>query len=141
VQTNILSECDKAALELEAGIVSNDPTRLINFYSRVFGFDTISSFSADAGTVYKLRGGKARLKIFAPRRNPQRNAEEPLGVREGLCYMALYVSDVDRSLAQAVAEEATVLSPPTSHRPGATMAMIRDPDGNIIELLQDQSPR
>lgn len=124
---------------LEVGFVSSEPARIMDFYTRAFGFGLVSSFSSEAGTVYKLRYGEARIKIFAPATEPQSTADEPLGSRQGICYLSLYISDVDQSLSRAIEEGATVLIPPVAHRPGASMSLIRDPTGNIVELLQDPS--
>jgi len=121
----------------EIGIVSVEAAAIADFYRRAFGFDTVSTFTTSAGSVYKLRQGDARLKIFSPAIAPAGNPKEPLGRREGICYFALYVEDIDASFSQAIDAGAEVIASPMSHRPGAVVAVLRDVGGNIVELLED----
>lgn len=123
-------------LALEVGIVSSSPSRLMDFYHRAFGFTESSSFSGNTGTVYKMRNGDLRLKIFAPAASPRAGGES-LGEREGIGYLAVYVGALDQALQRALDAGADVVLGPMSHRPGARTALIKDPDGNTLELLED----
>ena len=56
----------------------------------------------------------------------------------GWRYAALYLDrpdDVDALAAAVEAAGGRVLIAPTSHRPGARMALVTDPEGNAWELL------
>jgi PhnB protein len=130
------SDSDMAA---EIGIVSADGLPIGDFYRQAFGFSDVSSFTSPAGSVYKMRRGEARLKIFVPVDPPERDRLDSLGRRTGICYFALYVDDIAGSFDRAVELGAEVISSPKSHRPGAIVALIRDPEGNIVELLEDPS--
>ena len=66
-------------------------------------------------------------------RAPSRSRHAHPGVR----YVALLVDDAAAEVQRAAAAGALVMSPVVSHRPDASYAMIRDPDGNIWELLQE----
>ena len=125
------------ACELEAGIVGRDLDALCNFYTRVMGFTLVERLDAPAGTVCKLRRDAARLKLFKPAGavDPVAPAEPWFGAG-GFRYAALYLehfADVD-ALAAATGH---VLIEPTNHRPGARMALVCDPEGNVWELLAE----
>ena len=129
-----------AGMMIEVGLVSTDPEPLVAFYCGALGFTPTVSFTAAAGTVRKFRAGQAGLKIFVPLGEAQPNPVEPLGQREGVAYFALGVDDAEAAFRRVVEAGATAVLEPVSHRPGAVAAMVRDPGGNLIELLEDRGP-
>jgi lactoylglutathione lyase len=57
-------------------------------------------------------------------------------LREGYGHIAFEVADVDTAYGRAVARGARPVVPPgPAPEPGARMAFIADPEGNLIELL------
>jgi lactoylglutathione lyase len=57
-------------------------------------------------------------------------------LREGYGHIAFEVADVDTAYGRAVARGAPPVVPPgPAPEPGARMAFIADPEGNLIELL------
>jgi lactoylglutathione lyase len=57
-------------------------------------------------------------------------------LREGYGHIAFEVGDVDTAYGRAVARGARPVVPPgPAPEPGARMAFIADPEGNLIELL------
>lgn len=124
---------------LEAGLVSNDPDRLERFLVDGLGFTADGVRHFPQGEVRLFRRDDARCKVFAPSGGvPARAEDEPWTQRSGFAYAALLVDDAAAALAQAVAAGATVLAELASHRPGARMAMVQDPQGNVWELLEDE---
>jgi uncharacterized glyoxalase superfamily protein PhnB len=126
--------------ELEAGIVGGDPTRLTAFYERAFGFELTDRLEFEAvGVVLKFRRGAARMKVFFPEPPAtERVASEPWYGCAGWRYAALYVESAAalRAIVAAVgANGGGVLMEPSSHRTGAVVAVVRDPEGNVWELL------
>jgi len=126
------------APRLEAGIVSNDGAALAGFYCSAFGFEVVKVLEFPEGTVHRLARGSTGLKIFQP-------ADEPLPAedtitwsgRVGFAYAAIHVDDAPAAVDAAVAQGARVTADVTSHRRGARMALITDPDGNMLEILQE----
>ena len=125
---------------VEVGIVSAQPQVLEDFYRDAFGFTEELAFVVEAGRVCKMVSGGARLKVYTPAAPPQPSLGEPLGAREGVSYFALHVVELEATVERAVDCGATIVIPPNSHRPGASAAVIRDPQGNVIELLYNQHP-
>lgn len=82
--------------------------------------------------------GAARAKVFVPAAPPPGgDAAAAWPDRAGFAYAALLVPDAAAALERAVAAGASVLAPVTAHRPGARMALVRDPQGNVWELLEE----
>jgi len=59
----------------------------------------------------------------------------PYSVGDGYSRFILNVSDVDGAVAQLTAQAVRIVSPPTNAGP-MRYAMVADPDGYVIELLQ-----
>jgi uncharacterized glyoxalase superfamily protein PhnB len=126
--------------ELEAGIVTGDPVFLAVFYERAFGFERTDRLEFEGvGVVQKLRRGGARIKLFSPQpATTDRIASEPWFACAGFRYAALYVESAEalrEIVAAAEAEGGAVLVAPSSHRAEAVVAVVRDPEGNVWELL------
>jgi predicted enzyme related to lactoylglutathione lyase len=126
---------------LEAGLVAREPQALCAFYERVMQFRLVERLEHAVGTVYKLRRDAAQLKIFF-----SSEAVDPVTPTEpwfrpgGWRYAALHLETfaaVDELAAAVAASEGRVLIPPTSHRAGARMALVCDPEGNAWELLAE----
>lgn len=119
--------------------MSGDPDGLGRFLVDGLGFTAHGVRRFPQGEVHRFQRDDARCKVFAPVDGARaREIEEPWAQRTGFAYAALLVEDAATSLAQAVAAGATVVTELTSHRPGARMAMIRDPQGNVWELLEER---
>lgn len=123
---------------LSAGIVTDDADALVAFYTTGLGFSVESTSEFPQGTVTRLRRDEAHCKLYAPAAGAARPpGPEPWFRDAGFAYAALQVDDVDATVARAVDAGASVVAPPASHRPGARYALIRDPQGNVWELLQE----
>jgi uncharacterized glyoxalase superfamily protein PhnB len=51
---------------LEVGIVTDDDSALVAFYTAAFGFEVERLLEFPQGTVHRLRCGDAGLKIYRP---------------------------------------------------------------------------
>ena len=125
-------------LALEAGIVSPAAADLVVFYRDALGFALDATLSFPQGTVFRLRNGSARLKVFQPASGATPvHRPEPWHRDAGWSYAALHVADVAAAFDHAVTHGATAMVSPVSHRPGAVFAMVADPEGNVWELLEE----
>lgn len=123
---------------LEAGIVTAAADELLAFYRHGLGFELVVTHEFPEGVVHRLQRDGAGLKLFQPADGARaRPLAEPWHRDAGFGYAALHVDDADRVFADATAAGATVLTHPTSHRPGARYALIADPQGNVWELLEE----
>ena len=112
---------------------------MCRFYTETMGFVLVERLEFAVGAVCKFRRGEARLKIFF-----SASPVDPVVVHDpwfapgGWRYAALdlgRLDDVDTLAAAVAAAGGRVLIAATSHRAGARMALVTDPEGNVWELL------
>ncbi len=126
---------------LELGIVTDDDAFLVAFYVAGFGFEVERVLEFPQGTVHRLRCGDAGLKIYRPASGAEhRPVAEPWHRYRGIGYGALHVADAKSVVERAVEAGAMVVMPVAGHRPGAKVALIADPDGNVWEILEESAP-
>lgn len=126
---------------VEAGIVTADADELARFYTDGLRFGLDRRLDFPQGLVIRLRSGDAGLKLFQPAALPRPGSRPtPWHAEDGFAYAALHVDDVDTVIPDVSAAGGTVLTPPTTHRPGARFALIADPEGNVWELLAETTP-
>ncbi|MCU1393317.1 MAG: hypothetical protein JWM34_1745 [Ilumatobacteraceae bacterium] len=126
---------------LEAGIVTADAERLVAFYRDGLGFAVEQRLEFPQGVVHRMRRDGAALKIYQPVAGAERRElADPWHRFGGFCYGALHVDDAAAEVERATAAGAVVHTPVTNHRPGASFALIADPEGNVWEILQERDP-
>jgi catechol 2,3-dioxygenase-like lactoylglutathione lyase family enzyme len=126
----------KAAKDsLDLGILVSDIKASLNFYQNILGLEFVGITPVWFGTMHRLRFGASDFKLIEPKTVPPRGAvglEKQLGFR--------YVTFVIRNLSELCAElrgkgiEFAV--PEAEVRPGVRIAMVKDPDGNIVEFVE-----
>ncbi len=53
-------------------------------------------------------------------------------------YLTIAVDDIDAAVADCVAAGAPVVWPLREVRPGVSIAMVEDPDGNWLEFIRER---
>jgi catechol 2,3-dioxygenase-like lactoylglutathione lyase family enzyme len=136
-----------AILGAEVGFVSTD-RGLVDFLVQVFELDELPAIEIGADTTERLQaarpgiqyrlqaGDRLVLKVTVPEAVPRSDGdpEHPLA-STGLRYVTLYVTDLDGVVARATALGGSIEQPPTADL-GAPLALIRDPDGNLYEVVE-----
>lgn len=126
-------------------IVVDKPAEAIAFYETVFGAKAKSVTAVgDAGQQVVVHAdiafGNGYLQLGAP--NPTYRLVLPPGEGSACYSLGVYVPDVDRTLALAVANGATVGEPATNFVSGDRYASILDPFGirwTIMSRIEDIS--
>lgn len=136
---NPASPADAAPLpRVELGFVSKD-NRLCDFLVSTFQFETLASLDLPMGTLHRLQGYDTMFKVLVPNEPPQlapRSAEF-YGVT-GIRFVTIRVTDLDGVVTRALQAGGRLASGPHEPVPGVRIAMIEDPDGNLIEASQRQ---
>jgi len=126
------------ATRMESGIVSHNAAELVAFYIDGLGFRERRVLRYPQGTVHRLVLESAECKIFQPADAPQpKPAHDSWSHFRGFAYAALHVDDAAAMFQRAVAAGASVIAEPYSPRPDATVAIVADPHGNVLEILQE----
>ncbi|TCS37563.1 catechol 2,3-dioxygenase-like lactoylglutathione lyase family enzyme [Paucimonas lemoignei] len=142
----------KMIVPLEVGIVCRDLPKLRRFYEDVMGFTAISeikigadkaaqsALSAGGYTVVRLQTNYGeRVKLLQPDTPPA--ASEPTQYildKANAAYLTFIVEDIDAAITKLLEAGIEFMTGNTrvEVRDGVYLAFCRDPEGNILELVQ-----
>ena len=130
-------EIQKAAIDI--GIVTNNMDAMLEFYRDKLGLDFEATIPMPGGgTMHRYRVGDSVVKIVETEPRPPVEAT-PGGVRAatGYRYWTIHVPEIEKLVSRLAAEGVEVAMPVKTIRPGVTIAMLVDPDGNWVELLEN----
>ena len=128
------------------GVTVSDLDRAVDFYAETFDLDVVSEFSVGGDAFSEavavegasaefahLDAGDAIVELVSY--DPAvESAGAPELNRPGATHLGLTVDDVEAFHAD-LADDAETLSPPRTTDSGTTVLFVRDPEGNLIEVL------
>ena len=125
---------------IDIGMVTRNDIEMLSFYQNVLGLikDTEIPFPG-LGVVNKLSFGSGYIKILVLDKNPSNT--NPIGdfsTSNGIRYITINLSNLDEILDSCKLNDVNIVNSGVIIRPGVTVAIIQDPDGNLIELMQSQ---
>ena len=122
---------------LYVGLVTADPDRLCAFYGQVLGLPEAEPLAPPGvGRMRRFIQGDSTLKILEPFDPPAPLAPAPFTAATGIRYLTLTVDDLDAALSRCAEAGAPLRIAPVDVRPGVRAAIVEDPDGNAVELMQ-----
>ena len=128
------------------GITVADLDRAVDFYTETFDLDLLAEFAvggdafAEAVAVegaaaefahLDADGAVVELVSYDPAGDP---TDDPELNRPGAAHLGLSVDDVAAFYAD-LDDDVETLSPPRTTESGTTILFVRDPEGNLIEVL------
>lgn len=122
---------------IDLGIVTKDGKAALKFYRDTLGFTHEGDMPMPGGgTMHRLLCGESLIKIVELDKAPPAEAA-PGGIRTatGYRYWTISVSNMTEVLKACEEGGYNIAVPETEIRPGVTIAMVEDPDGNWVELL------
>jgi len=123
----------KSALDL--GIICKDINASLAFYQGLLGLEKIGETPVPFGLMHRLAFGESFVKLIDPKKVPEAG---PLGLTKalGFRYLTFQISNIDE-MCKACADAGLAFDIPKQElMPGVTIAMVRDPDGNVVEFVQ-----
>ena len=123
---------------IDLGIVVSDPDRALAFYRDALGLELAGEMPMPGGArMYRLLCGTSQLKLVHHQTPPPAVAP-PGGIpgATGYRYFTISVSNIEEMTDACRAAGHRIAMPVTELRPGITISMIEDPDGNWVELLK-----
>ena len=119
---------------VDVGIVSANAAEVVAFYTDVLGLEYVEAFETRVGRIHRLKFGASWVKIVEA---PGGAAPPPATFADpGLRYLTFETPDLDEVWQRAADRSIEVVAPLVEHAAtGARAGSIRDPDGNIVELL------
>jgi catechol 2,3-dioxygenase-like lactoylglutathione lyase family enzyme len=120
---------------LDLAIVVSNSKASLDFYRDILGLKFIESIPVWFGTMHRLRFGTSDFKIIEPKTIPPQGAiglEHQLGFR----YVTFVISNLSEMCGELQNKGIEFVIPEKEIRPGLRIAMVKDPDGNIVEFVE-----
>jgi catechol 2,3-dioxygenase-like lactoylglutathione lyase family enzyme len=126
---------------MQVGIVPGDLARSLSFYRDVLRLTARTPQPVMAGRVlhpFDVDGAVIKLIELGPDdgKPAVRAGAAPFLSATGLRWLTLDVDDLDAVVARADAARALWQLRPQELRPGLRVAIVEDPDGNAVELVE-----
>jgi Glyoxalase/Bleomycin resistance protein/Dioxygenase superfamily len=122
-------------LGFEVGIVSGDE-QLVSFLAEVFELERREPDVYPVGALHRLVSPGATIKVMVTNDSPAEADDMPFLNRRGIRYLTMSVEDLDVVLDRCVKHRGRILVEPFEFEPGKRIAIVCDPDGNTMEILQ-----
>jgi len=123
---------------IELGIVTRDADAALKFYRDTLGLPYERKWDMPGGNVmHRLKCGDCIVKIVVHAKPPA--ADAPKGgiqASTGYRYFTMRISNMESVLEDAKKAGYNIPVPKTEIMPNVSIAMVEDPDGNWVELVQ-----
>lgn len=123
---------------IDIGLVTGNIDAMTGFYRDTLGLEIEAVLDMPGGmTMTRLICGTTIIKLVTPPEVPQ--AQNPPGGfagGTGIRYFTISVDNLVEAVAECTSAGCNIPVPVRESRPGVNIAMVEDPDGNWVELLQ-----
>ena len=127
----------KSAIDL--GIVITDSEKSLAFYVGLLGFEHVTDNPmpiGGGGTMHRLMCGDSMIKLVNLDNTPPAAVPGGIAGGRGYRYFTMQVTNLSEIMASCEAAGVTVTIPESEIRPGTSIGMVEDPDGNWVEFVQ-----
>jgi predicted enzyme related to lactoylglutathione lyase len=123
---------------ISLGIVTRDHAAMMEFYGNTLGLPHVRTLNGGLGVTEFYAVGTSMLKLVSPPSPPAQEAPGgELASASGLRYITLRIKNLEAVLQACVESNVAVVKPRTPYPGGrGFIAMVRDPDGNVVEFVQ-----
>ena len=129
-------EVTKAGIDI--GIITKDIDAMMAFYGDTLGLEFETSMPMPGGgTMNRFKVGDSIIKVIELDPAAPEDAV-PGGIRaaSGYRYWTIHCSNLETTVQKATEAGSKIVVGAKEVRPGTTIAIIADTDGNWVELLQ-----
>ena len=125
---------------IDVGLVVSDLERSLGFYCDLIGLPVVATLTTSLigrGRMVQLNHGSSRIKLVELDENPAESS--PIGISKalGYRYITLLVADLEEVMGRLDKNKTPIVVPMTQHPSGTRITMVEDPDGNIVEFVQE----
>ena len=122
---------------IDLGIVVKNSDDSLKFYRDTLGFELDGELDMPGGMhMWRLMCGTSMIKLVKSEKGHKAEAATGgINAANGYRYWTISVSNIAEMVAACEAGGYKVVIPVTELRPGITIAMVEDPDGNWVEVL------
>tara|TARA_B100000029_G_C17604086_1_gene966793 strand:- start:4247 stop:4654 length:408 start_codon:yes stop_codon:yes gene_type:complete len=133
-----MGKINHTSQSIDVGIVTYNPDKMLDFYSNTLGLIREAEIPfPNLGVVNKFVFGDGYLKILVLESEPQnQNIIGNFTVMNGIRYITINLSNIEEIISECKKNNIVIVNEPIEIRPKVTVAVIQDPDGNLIEMMQ-----
>jgi catechol 2,3-dioxygenase-like lactoylglutathione lyase family enzyme len=120
---------------VDIGMLVGDIAASLAFYEGVLGLKKVQEMRVSFGTMHRMAFGDSFIKLIDPTKVPPAGTpglERALGLR----YLTFPVTNIDEVCEACRNAGVRFDVEKKEFMPGVTIAMVRDPDGNVVEFVQ-----
>ena len=123
---------------IDIGLVTDNVAAMTEFYHQTLGLEIEAVLNMPGGAeMTRLVCGTSIIKLVRQPKTPaQANPPGGIAAATGIRYFTITIDDLESAVQRCRAAGCNVPLGPLQARPGVNIAMIEDPDGNWVELLQ-----
>lgn len=123
---------------IDLGIVVRDSAKALAFYRDTLGLEHVADTPMPGGgTMHRLMCGASLIKVVSLEKTPEA-AAPPGGIQgaSGYRYWTITIGNLEAAAQQCADAGYRLVVPVREIRPGIRIAIVEDPDGNWVELLE-----
>jgi len=120
---------------IDVGIIVSDIGASLAFYQGILGLEKIEEINVWFGRFHRLRFGESFVKLVDPA-TPAAPNRPRIEDQTGLRYLTFPVRDIDAICAACESAGVPFERAKFELRPGVLIAMVKDPDGTIVEFVE-----
>ena len=122
---------------IDIGVIVSDIDKSLAFYRDLLGVPKTQELPTPIGTIHRLGYGQTDLKLVVPPdgKKPGRGElgfDSQLGYR----YITFRIQNLSEICQRLEREGVEFEIPEQEILPGVHIAMVKDPDGNLVEFVQ-----
>ena len=128
----------KSAIDL--GTVISDSEKSLAFYRDLLGFEHVADMPmplGGGGTMHRLMCGDTLVKLVKFDNVPGPAVPGGIVGATGYRYFTMIVSNLAEIMQQCADAGVKITISMREARPGVTIGMVEDPDGNWVEFVQN----
>lgn len=133
-------EISSARIAVDVGVLVADMEKSLGFYRDLIGLSFVTEINTTligTGRMVQLKHGESLIKLVEMDQKPSLPSPEEISSALGYRYITLMVPEMDSIKAKIEQASVEVKLPLTELGNGAKILMVKDPDGNIVEFVQE----
>ena len=134
------AEAPSARIAVDVGVVVTDMGQSLGFYRDLLGLPVVAEVTTSLigkGRMVQVQHGTSLIKLVEMEAVPSERSPAGIATAFGYRYITLLVTDIDAIMTKIEQAEVPIALPLTELGNGARIVMVEDPDGNIVEFVQE----
>lgn len=131
---------DEPRTAVDVGVLVKDLERSLAFYRDLLDLPVINEVQLSLlgqGRMVQLRYGHSLIKLIELERLPHKQISADITEALGYRYITLLVPDIRSVVTRLEQAGVAITLPITNLANSAQIAMVTDPDGNVLEFVQE----